>query len=141
MAASVPVPFPSHRLPAFNVPSTQPMQYLLLCCFEEARWTALPNAERDRIMDEYGKLVHELKSSGRLLAGAKLDAVASAVAVRKKSGKSVVTDGPFAETKEQLGGYHLIECKDRDEAVSVASRIPPLAAGGVVEVRPVLWAE
>ena len=57
------------------------------------------------------------------------------------SSKKVVTDGPFAETKEQLGGYHLIECKDRDEAVSVASRIPPLAAGGVVEVRPVLWAE
>jgi hypothetical protein len=117
------------------------MQYLLLCCFEEARWNALPNAERDRIMDEYGKLVHELKSSGRLLAGAKLDAVASAVAVRKKNGKSVVTDGPFAETREQLGGYHLIECKDRDEAVSIASRIPPLTAGGVVEVRPVLWAE
>jgi hypothetical protein len=117
------------------------MQYLLLCCFEEARWKALPNSERDRIMDEYGDLVQELKSNGRLIAGAKLDAIASAVAVRQKNGKSVVTDGPFAETREHLGGYHLIECKDRDEAVAIASRIPTLAAGGVVEVRPVLWAE
>jgi len=117
------------------------MQYLLMCCFEEARWAALPDSERDRIMDEYGKLIHELKSSRRLLAGAKLDRVGSAVTVRKKNGKSVVTDGPFAETKEQLGGYHLIECKDRDEAVSIASRIPPLAAGGVVEVRRVEWTE
>jgi hypothetical protein len=92
-------------------------------------------------MDEYGKLSHELKSSGRLLAGAKLDGVASAVTVRKKNDKSVVTDGPFAETKEQLGGYHLIECKDRDEAVALALRIPALDAGGIVEVRPILWTE
>src|SRR5262249_31855680 len=112
-----------------------------MCCFEEARWTALPEAERGRIMDEYGKFIHELKSSGRLLAGAKLDECASAVSVRKKSGKPVLVDGPFAETKEQLGGYHLIECRDRDEAVSLALRIPTLPAGGVVEVRPVLRTE
>jgi len=117
------------------------MQFLLMCCFEENRWTALPEAERGRIMDEYGKFIQELKSSGRLLGGAKLDQCASAVNVRKKDGKSLIVDGPFAETKEQLGGYHLIECKDRDEAVAIALRIPALAAGGVVEVRPVLWAE
>ena len=92
-------------------------------------------------MDEYGKLVHELKNSGRLLAGARLDACASAVTVREKNGQPLITDGPFAETKEQLGGYHLIECKDRDEAVSVALRIPTLAAGGLVEVRPLLQME
>jgi hypothetical protein len=117
------------------------MQYMLMCCFEEAKWAALPDAERGKIMDEYGKLIQELKSSGRLLAGAKLDQCVSAVTVRKKSGKPDFVDGPFAETKEQLGGYHVVECKDRDEAVAIALRIPPLAAGGAVEVRPILWAD
>jgi hypothetical protein len=117
------------------------MQYLLMCCFDEARWGALPDSERGRIMDEYGKLVHELKKSGRLLSGAKLDRCASAVTVREEKGKPVMMDGPFAETKEQLGGYHLVECKDRDEAVSIALRIPTLAVGGTVEVRPLLRME
>jgi len=117
------------------------MQYLLMCCFEEALWAKLLDAKRTQIMDEYGKLLHDLKTSGRLLAGAKLDQSASAVTVREKNGKPVITDGPFAETREQLGGYHLIECKDRDEAVSIALRIPTLAAGGTIEVRPLLWPE
>jgi hypothetical protein len=117
------------------------MQYLLMCCFDEAKWTGLPDSRRDEIMDEYGKLIHELKNSGRLLAGAKLDGSASAVTVREKNGKPVITDGPFAETKEQLGGYHLIECRDRDEAVAIAQRIPTLPAGGSIEVRPLLWPE
>lgn len=117
------------------------MQYLLLCCIDEALWTNLPESQRDGIMDEYGKLMHELKTSGRLLAGAKLDGRACAVTVREKNGRSLVTDGPFAETKEQLGGYHLIECKDRDEAIAIAKRIPTLAVGGSIEVRPVLWNE
>jgi len=117
------------------------MQYLLMCCFDEAEWAKLPDAEQGRIMGEYGKLVHELKTSGRFLAGAQLDQSASAVTVRKKNGKPFFTDGPFAETREQLGGYHLIECKDRDEAVSIALRIPTLAAGGSVEVRPLLRME
>jgi hypothetical protein len=117
------------------------MQYLLMCCADEAQWAKLPNSQRARIMDEYGKLIHELKTSGRLLAGAQLDRSANAVTVREKNGRPVVTDGPFAETKEQLGGYHLIECKDRDEAVSIALRIPALAAGGSIEVRPLLHME
>jgi len=117
------------------------MQYLLLCCFEEARWMKLSVAERDGIMNEYGKLIGDLKQRGQLLAGAKLDASASAVTVRKRNGNPLFVDGPFAETKEQLGGYHLIECKDRDEAIAVAQRIPTLAAGGAVEVRPVLRTE
>jgi hypothetical protein len=117
------------------------MQYLLMCCADEAHWAKLPEVERGKIMSEYGKLVHELKSSGRLLAGAKLDRSASAVTVREKNGKPLITDGPFAETKEQIGGYHLIECKDRDEAVSIALRIPTLAAGGLIEVRPLVYAE
>jgi hypothetical protein len=92
-------------------------------------------------MDEYGTLIRQLKNSGKLLAGAKLDVCNSAVTLREQDGKTVVTDGPFAETKEQLGGYHLIECKDRDEAVAVARRIPTFAVGGTVEVRPVLQTE
>jgi hypothetical protein len=117
------------------------MQYLLLCCIDEALWTNLPEVQRDGIMNEYGKLVQELKKNGQLLAGAKLDNLASAVTVREKNGKSLVTDGPFAETKEQLGGYHLFECQDRDEAIAIAKRIPALAVGGSIEVRPVLFTE
>src|SRR5262245_37205795 len=117
------------------------MQFLLMCCIDDALWTNLPEARRGWIMDEYGKLVHELKPSGRLLAGAKLDDSGSAVTVRENRGKPVVVDGPFAETKEQLGGYHLIKCKDRDEAVAIALRIPTLAVGGSIEVRPVLRTE
>jgi hypothetical protein len=117
------------------------MQYLLMCCANEAQWGKLPESQRARIMDEYGKLIEELKKSGRLLAGGKLDQCASAVTVREKNGKPVITDGPFAETREQLGGYHLIECRDRDEAVSIALRIPTLPVGGTIEVRPLLFTE
>ena len=117
------------------------MQYLLICCANEAQWARIPDSQRAKMMDEYGKLIHDLRTSGRLLAGAQLDRSASAVTVREKNGKPVITDGPFAETKEQVGGYHLIECKDRDEAVSIALRVPTLAAGGAIEVRPLLRME
>jgi hypothetical protein len=117
------------------------MQFLLMCCIDENHWASVPEPQRDRIMDEYGRLMHELKDSGQLLGGAKLDRSASAVTVREKSGKPTITDGPFVETKEQLGGYHLIDCKDRDEAVAIALRIPTLAVGGMIEVRPLLCAE
>jgi len=117
------------------------MQFLLMCCFDETRWAKLPEGERGKIMDAYGKLIYELKTSGRLLAGAQLDRSASAVTVREKNRKPVISDGPFAETKEQLGGYHLIECKDRDEAVAIALRIPTLRAGGSIEVRALLYME
>ena len=117
------------------------MKYMLMCCFNEVLWAKLPDSERERIMDKYGKLVQELKSNGQLLTGAKLDQCASAVTVREKNGKPVILDGPFAETKEQLGGYHIVECQNRDEAIRIAARIPTLAAGGLIEVRPILHAE
>jgi len=117
------------------------MHFLIMCCFDEDEWGKLPDSQRGQIMDEYGRLVQDLKESGRLLAGAKLDQTESAVTVRHKNGKAVVIDGPFAETKEQLGGYHLIECKDIDEAIEVAKRIPTLPLGGTLEVRPVLELE
>jgi hypothetical protein len=112
------------------------MQYLLMCCFEEKRWESLPESERAGIMKEYGELIQNVSKSGRYLAGAKLKSTASATTVRERDGKPVITDGPFAETKEQLGGYHVIEAKDLDEALSIARRIPTLRAGGTVEVRP-----
>jgi hypothetical protein len=112
-----------------------------MCCADESQWAKLPESQRANIMEEYGKLIHELKKSGRLLAGAMLDRSGSAVTVREKNGKPVITDGPFAETKEQLGGYHLIECRDRDEAVAIALRIPTLPVGGSIEVRQLLRME
>jgi hypothetical protein len=93
---------------------------------------------RKRIMDEYGEFVKGLKMRGHYLAGAKLDQSGRAVIVRRKNGKPVVTDGPFAETKEQVGGYHVVECKDREEAISLAMRIPTLSVGGTVEVRAIM---
>ena len=114
------------------------MQYLLMCCFEEKAWDAIAETERDAIMKQYGELVESLKKSGHYLAGAKLQSSASATTVRARNGRTAITDGPFAETKEQLGGYHLIECGDLDEALAIAKRIPTLPAGGTVEVRPIV---
>lgn len=114
------------------------MQYMLICCFEESRWNALPEAERDRIMREYGAFIDTHVKSGHYLAGGKLHDSTTAATVHHRDGKPAVTDGPFAETKEQIGGYHLIECADADEARRIARRIPTLAAGGRVEVRPLI---
>ena len=113
------------------------MQYLLMCCFDENRWEKIPEAERDGIMREYGTWVQGIASGGQHLATAKLRPSSTAATVRFKNGKSVITDGPFAETKEQLGGYHLIQCRDLDEALAIAARIPTLRVGGTVEVRAV----
>jgi hypothetical protein len=112
------------------------MKYLLLCCFDEKQWDAIPESRRDAIMREYGELIEHLHESGRHLAGARLQRTAAATTLRVRNGKLVVTDGPYAETKEQLGGYHLIECRDHDEAMTIAQRIPTLPFGGTIEVRP-----
>jgi hypothetical protein len=112
------------------------MRYLLQCCFDEKRWEAIPESQRDQIMRAYGEFLQSLDKGGQHLASAKLRSSSSATTVRSKEGKLVVTDGPFAETKEQLGGYHLIECRDLDEALSIAKRIPTIPFGGAVEVRP-----
>ena len=114
------------------------MRYLLLCCIEEKRWEAIPEAQRGGIMRKYGELLESLDRSGQHLASAQLQPVATATTIRGRNGKPAVTDGPFAETKEQLGGYHLVECKDLDEAIAIAKRIPTIPYGGAVEVRPLL---
>ena len=115
------------------------MQYLLMCCFEEKRWNELPQSERDSVMKDYGEFVQNTIAAGQYLAGAKLQPSAVATTVRGRNGKAVVMDGPFAETKEQLGGYHVIECNDLDEALAIARRIPTLRVGGTIEVRPLAY--
>jgi hypothetical protein len=111
------------------------MQYMLMCCFNESAWNDLPDAQKDRIMQDYADWVQGLIDAGHFRGGAKLHPARSGKTVRMKNGKAVFTDGPFAETKEQLGGYHLIECRDLNEAMTIAARIPTLPAGGAVEVR------
>ena len=111
------------------------MRYMLICCFDESTWNSLPEARREQIMRDYGAWIQQLIDTGRFCGGAKLEPAPSAKTVRVKDGKAVFTDGPFAETKEQFGGYHLVECQDLDEALSTAARVPTLSAGGAVEVR------
>lgn len=115
------------------------MQFMLMCCFDEARWDKLPEAQRQTIMRDYAKFEHDIGTSGQHVATVKLESSATAAIVREKHGKRVATDGPFAETREQLGGVHVIECQNLEEAIAIAGRIPTLPAGGVVEVRPVTW--
>jgi hypothetical protein len=111
------------------------MKYMLMCCFDETAWDKLSGTHKDKTMRDYGDWVQSLVESGHFQGGAKLYPATSATTVRMKNGSIVLTDGPFAETKEQLGGYHLIECVDLNEAISIAARIPTLPVGGTVEVR------
>jgi hypothetical protein len=113
------------------------MKFLLMCYISEDHWEKIPEAQRNDIMQEYGALMQETVKSGHLRDGAMLARSRTATTVRKRAGKPVITDGPFAETKEQLGGYHLMECKDLDEAVSIALRIPTLPFGGTIEIRAI----
>jgi hypothetical protein len=113
------------------------MQYLLLIYDNESQWEKLPQAEQDGIMKEYRELTQSITQSGNYKGGNQLHPVAQATTVRVRDKKRLVTDGPFAETKEQLGGYYLIEAKDLDEAVAIAARVPS-ARYGSIEVRPIV---
>ena len=110
------------------------MKYMLLIYLNEK---SLDEAYREQCYGESAKLARDLNASGNYLAASPLHPTASAVSVRVREGKSLVTDGPFAETREQLGGYYLVDAKDRDEAVAIAARIPG-ARRGTVEIRPVM---
>jgi hypothetical protein len=110
------------------------MKYLLLIYSDERAWT---EAEREHCFAESTALSHEVDRDGHYIAAAPLQSVATATSVRVRDGKRLVTDGPFAETREQLGGYFLIEAQDLDEAIAIAGRIPA-ARKGTVEIRPVL---
>ena len=110
------------------------MKYLLLIYSDEQAWT---DAEREHCFEESTQLTHDLHAAGQYLGASPLHPVATATSVRIRNGKRLVTDGPFAETREQLGGYFLIEAPDLDAAIGIAARIPG-ARKGTVEVRPVL---
>lgn len=110
------------------------MKYMLLIYGDEH---ALDETEREHCYEESGQLAQDLKANGQFLATAPLHATATATSVRVRDGKRQVTDGPFAETHEQLGGYFLIDATDLDEAIGIAGRIPG-ARWGTVEVRPVI---
>ncbi len=113
------------------------MKYVCLIYSERARLDALPKHELDDIMQQYLAFTRDIRSSGHYLAGDALQTVKTAKTVRVRDGVASTTDGPFAETKEQLGGFYVIEAKDLNEAIQLAARIPG-ARWGSVEVRPVM---
>lgn len=112
------------------------MKYLLLCCHEEKKLDSMPKSECDALMEETMAYCEALKKSGHLLAVEQLEPIQMAISVRARNGKLSVTDGPFAETKEQLGGYFLISARNLNEAIQVASKFPSVRFG-TIEVRPV----
>jgi len=113
------------------------MEYLLLIYGSEAEGKKLSAAENGQIYNEYMAFTEDITKSGKNKGGNPLEPIATATTVRVRNGKTVVTDGPFAETKEQLGGYYVVEAKDLDEAISIAARIPG-AKHGSIEVRPIM---
>src|SRR5262244_3481465 len=123
----------------FNLQTTRgdkEMKYMLLIYDNEHAWAKLSETERRQVSGKYLQFTEDIKASRNYLAGAQLHPIATASSVRVRDGKELITDGPFAETHEQLGGYYLIEAKDLDEATKIAARIPS-ARFGTVEVRPV----
>jgi len=113
------------------------MKYMLLVYLDEQ---VLSDSEREHCYVESARLTQDLNASGQYLAASPLHPVSTATSVRVRDDKRVVTDGPFAETREQLGGFYLIEARDLDEAMNIAERIPP-AKFGTVEIRPVMEIE
>jgi hypothetical protein len=110
------------------------MKYMLLVYLAE---DAMSESEREHCYVESAQLAQDLSASGKYLAASPLHPVSTATSVRVRSGKRLVTDGPFAETREHLGGYYLVDARDLDEAMSIAERIPG-AKYGTIEIRPVL---
>jgi hypothetical protein len=112
------------------------MKYLLTIWDDESMWNGVEPGEVSTMMDGYRQFGEEITERRAYVAGEALEPVATATTVRVSNGDRIVTDGPFAETKEQLGGFYLLECKDLDEAIEYAAKIPG-ARSGCVEVRPV----
>ena len=110
------------------------MQYGLLIYGAEGRWEQFSEAEQQAMTQEYIAIAQDPKTKG----GADLGELSKATTVRVQDGKTLTTDGPFAETKEYLGGFYLIDAKDLDGALDVAARIPAARMGGLIEVRPVV---
>jgi hypothetical protein len=113
------------------------MKYLLLCYDDDAAWEKAGQAALHDAMAEAVKLCHEINVNGQYLEAAPLEPVSTATSVRVRNGKQLVTDGPFAETREVLGGYYLIDVENLDEAIRIAERHPG-ARVGTVEIRPIV---
>jgi hypothetical protein len=112
------------------------MQYLLMIYVNEAEYAKLDAATGQKMFEEYGAFTQGIVQSGNFKAGDRLQPISTATTVRVRDGKTLTTDGPFAETREQLGGYYLIEAKDLDTALAIAAKIPG-ARYGSIEVRPI----
>jgi len=112
------------------------MRYLCLIYDEEAKMATMSKSDADAFMGEYFAFTEDIKKSGHYVGGEALQPVHTATTVRVRNGKMSTTDGPFAETKEQLGGYYLIEARDLNDALQVAAKIPSVRSGSV-EVRPI----
>ena len=114
------------------------MRYMLLIYTDEQVREAMPPEERKKVLGQARAMMEETTRRGIFVSAAPLQPTRTATTVRKQDGKTLITDGPFAETKEQLGGYFLLDCKDLDEALEWAAKIPVCGGGtGCVEVRPV----
>jgi hypothetical protein len=113
------------------------MQYLLMIYEDEKIWATISEADAGKVFGEYMQFTDDIKKSGHYLGGNALQPVHTATTVRMREGKIARTDGPFAETREQLGGYYLIEAKDLDEACAIGARIPASRTGSI-EIRPIM---
>jgi hypothetical protein len=115
------------------------MKYMLLIYEEEKGFLGLTEEQRQAVYGEYRDLHQSMVAAGQYVSGSELQPTTTATAVKVRAGKPLVTDGPYAETREQLGGYFLVEAKDLDEAIALAARIPS-ARTGTVEIRPLMGA-
>jgi hypothetical protein len=113
------------------------MQYLLLIYDDESKMKSATQADQNAMFKEYGEFTASIVKTGNMKAGDALQPSSTATTVRVREGKTLTTDGPYAETREQLGGYYLVEAKDLDEALKIAARIPG-ARTGSIEVRPIM---
>lgn len=111
------------------------MQYMLMI-ISQASWS-MPEEQRDALLGEYDEFLQTIVRSGHFRSTARLHPSSTATTLRMQNGKPILTDGPFAETKEQFGGFIIVECNDLDEAIGIAKRVPSLRFGDPIEVRPV----
>ena len=113
------------------------MKYLCLIYDDEKQWERMTKEEAGKMFGEYGTFTNDVRASGHYIGGNALQPTATATTVRMRNGAISTTDGPFAETKEQLGGYYLIEARDLNEAIQIGARIPA-AREGSIEIRPIM---
>ena len=114
------------------------MRYMLLIYGSEKAREKMSDQEKGAIFQQYGEFTEGIQKSGAFQAGDPLQPTSAAITVRGRNGNAVTSDGPFAETSEQLGGYYIVEAKSRDEALAIAARVPAVRFGGSVEVRPIM---